>query len=243
MAQQKRIGLWPRLRASRPAVVFKTLVKRSADAAVERYLNVRTGGSTLATHTKGGVHEDSNWYEPLNYITLEKCLDALNLRPDDVVFDIGCGLGRVLCALARRPIKKCVGIDLSEEFVAMARANLARARGLRASAEALVADAALADYDEGTAFYLYNSFGATTMAFFLQRLRDSVSRRPRPIRVIYVNPMQNHVFEQAGWLRRGNNVRSIWYEMYATLWQYEPKGEPVGKQIGIAEGGADSEPG
>src|SRR4051794_27163311 len=100
---------WERLRVSPPAVVFKTLVKWSADQAVEWRLGIHTGGSTLATHQSGGAHQDSNWYEPINYITLSRCLKAMELTPDDVVFDIGCGLGRVLCVLARMPIRKCVG--------------------------------------------------------------------------------------------------------------------------------------
>ena len=214
--------LLSRLRVSAPARVAKGFVKWAAECAIERRLGVRTSGSSLATHTPGGVHRDSNWYEPVNYILLEKCLAALRLREDDVVFDIGCGLGRVLCVLARRRLRRCVGIDLDERLVALARANVAAMRGRRSPVDVLHGDAALADYDEGTAFYLYNSFGAATMSAVLERIHDSVVRRPRPIRIVYVNPMQNHVLAAAGWLRRCPDVRSPWYEMRAALWAYEP---------------------
>ena len=220
IAQQR--SLLSRVRVSPPARLAKELVKRVAECAVERRLGIRTSGSTLATHTRGGVHRDSNWYEPINYILLGKCLRALQLQEQDVVFDIGCGLGRVVCVLARRRIKKCVGIDLDEQFVALARANVEGMRGRRSPVEVLAIDAALADYDEGTAFYLFNSFGAATMSAVIERIHASVLRSPRPIRIIYVNPMQNHVFESAGWLRRRQDVRSPLYEMRATLWDYEP---------------------
>jgi SAM-dependent methyltransferase len=215
---------WERLRVSPPAVLVKTLVKWSVDRAVEWQLGIQTAGSTLATHRAGGEHHDSNWYEQINYITLGRCLRAMELTADDVVFDIGCGLSRVICILARLPIRKCVGIDLDPAFVERAKENVAVARGKRAQVQVLVADAATADYDEGTAFYLYNSFGAATMNAFLEQLHQSVLRRPRPIRICYLNPMQNHVFEGTPWLTPAGEARSPWYETYATLWRYEPPG-------------------
>lgn len=221
-ALEQRRSIVSRLRVSAPARVAKGFVKRAADCAVERRLGIRTSGSTLATHTRGGIHGDSNWYEPVNYIVLAKCLGALRLRDQDVVFDIGCGLGRVLCVLARKRIKKCIGIDLDEQFVTRARANVGAMRGRRTPVEVLSGDAALADYDEGTAFYLYNSFGARTMSAVIERIHDSVARKPRPIRIVYVNPIQNHAIESAGWLRRCQDVSSSWYEMRATVWAYEP---------------------
>src|SRR6478735_8230918 len=126
MPMYARESAWERLRVSQPAVKVKTLVKWLADEAVEWRLGIQTRGSTLATHQAGGAHHDSNWYEPINYITLRRCLQAMELGHDDVVFDIGCGLGRVLCVLARMPIRKCVGIDLDPAFVESAKKNISR---------------------------------------------------------------------------------------------------------------------
>lgn len=211
-----------KIRVSAPARWAKAIVKRSAESVIEWRLGVRTGGSTLPTHVAGGIHRDSTWYEPLNYITLNKCLAALNLNESDVVFDIGCGLGRVLCVLARRRVRKVVGIELSSDFAEVARVNVGAMRGRVSPVEVVEADAATADYDEGTAFYTFNSFGGGTTAAVLEHIHRSVLRRPRPIRIVYVNPIHNHVFESAGWLRRGEDVRSPWYEMHGTLWTYDP---------------------
>ena len=216
-----------RLRASAPAKLVKSAVKRAADAVCELRLGVRTAGSSLAGHVPGGIHRDSVWYEPTSYVILNRFLKALDLRPDDVVFDIGCGLGRVLCVLARRPLKKVVGIDLSEELVSAARRNVAAMRGRRTPVEILCVDASQADYTEGSVFYLYNSFGPATLQAVLHRIRASVESRPRRVRILYVNPVQNHVLEAANWLRRLPDARSPWYEMHATVWEYDPAARPV----------------
>ena len=216
------LSLLSRARTSAPARVMKGAVKRAVDSICERRLGIRTGGSSLSTHAAGGVHRDSNWYEPINYILLSRCLKALDPRPDDVVFDIGCGLGRVLCVLGRRRLKKVVGIDISEEFTSLARRNVDAVRGRCSPVEVLTADAALADYSEGTAFYIYNSFGPATLAAVLERIRAGAAANPRRVRILYVNPMHNHVLEAAHWLRRLPDVRSPWYEMRATLWEYCP---------------------
>jgi SAM-dependent methyltransferase len=53
--------------------------------------------------------------------------DALDLRPGDRVLDVGCGPGRHSLALARRGID-VLGIDLSPDFIALARDNDTTAR-------------------------------------------------------------------------------------------------------------------
>jgi SAM-dependent methyltransferase len=50
-------------------------------------------------------------------------VDALGLAPGMRVLDVGCGPGRHALALARRGIE-VVGVDLSPDFVALARANV-----------------------------------------------------------------------------------------------------------------------
>jgi SAM-dependent methyltransferase len=49
-------------------------------------------------------------------------IDALGLRPGEVVLDVGCGPGRHAHALAGRGVR-VVGVDISERFVALAAAE------------------------------------------------------------------------------------------------------------------------
>jgi SAM-dependent methyltransferase len=64
---------------------------------------------------------------------VEHLVARLGLTPGERVLDLGCGPGRHALALARRGIK-VVGIDHSEDFVALA-ADAARAEGLSATFE------------------------------------------------------------------------------------------------------------
>ena len=198
------------------------LARRLIDGCAERYLRIRTTGSTKDRGS--GHHRDSNQYEPLDYPFLLKCLAALDLREDDVVFEIGCGMGRVLSILARRRIRKCIGVELCENLADRARANLATLRGRRAPVEVLTADAAFVDYSEGTVFYIFNSFGPTTWQAVLERIRAGVAQNPRTIRLIYVNPIHQDVLEASGWLRLTRHVGASWCRMRATCWTNEPAG-------------------
>ena len=212
--------LWSRLRTSGAGAAARRAARRVIDGCTERYLNIATAGSSGMRG--GGHHGDSNHYEPLDYPFLVQCLDALELKPDDVVFEIGCGMGRALCLLARRPIDRCVGVELCEDLADTARVNVGRLRGRRAPTEVITGDATFVDYSQGTAFYIFNSFGPVTLAAVLRQIRDGAERNPRPLRIIYVNPLHQDVFEAAGWLRLTRHVRSPWFRMEATCWAYEP---------------------
>src|SRR5438132_11835889 len=60
-------------------------------------------------------------------------VDALELDPGERVLDVGCGPGRHALALARRGID-VVGVDLSDDFISLAR-DAAAAEGLPARFE------------------------------------------------------------------------------------------------------------
>jgi hypothetical protein len=103
-----------------------------------------------------------------------------------------------------------VGVELSERLHGLAEHNLARNRHrLRCSDVVLrhgnVLDLTDAELDEVTVVFCYNPFGGDTFATFAQRLVASVDRRPRRLRLVYVNPR-----EEAALLRTGRvqQVRS-----------------------------------
>jgi cyclopropane fatty-acyl-phospholipid synthase-like methyltransferase len=197
---------------------LKSLARRLIDGCAERYLNIRTSGCRGDRSVGQGYFGDGRHYEPLDYPLLVRCLKALDLNAEDTVFEIGCGMGRVVCLLARRRVRRCVGIELSEELAERARANVASVRGRRSPVEILAADAAFADYSDGTAFYLFNSFGPRTLAAVLERIRSTLDRDPRRVRFVYVNPFHDDVFEAAGWLRYAGAVRSRWFKTHASCW-------------------------
>jgi SAM-dependent methyltransferase len=69
---------------------------------------------------------DEAWFWAQGERDLQTMLDLLELTPerDETVLDIGCGVGRLLRALAPR-VHATVGIDVSSQMLDRARANLA----------------------------------------------------------------------------------------------------------------------
>jgi hypothetical protein len=77
----------------------------------------------------------------------------------------------------------------------------------------------LADYSFGTVFVLYNPFGDDVMKGVLERIQLSVNQRPRHVRLAYVNPVCERIFDESNWLRRvderlfmGSSARVCYYE-------------------------------
>ncbi|MBL8384736.1 MAG: class I SAM-dependent methyltransferase [Burkholderiales bacterium] len=69
-------------------------------------------------------------YEPTPRAVVEVLLDLARVGPGDVVYDLGCGDGRIVVAAARRGAGG-VGIEIDPRLVEWARANV-RAEGLDA---------------------------------------------------------------------------------------------------------------
>lgn len=147
-----------------------------------------------------GMNGDGFGYQAKCYYLIWRYLRPLRLGPSDVFYDIGAGTGRFLCVASLTPVRKCVGIELSQDLCVMARENARRLRFRHASIEVVREDAALADYSEGTVFALFNPFGAKTVEAVLEKIRDNISRKPRRVRFIYINPTARHIFDGADWL-------------------------------------------
>jgi SAM-dependent methyltransferase len=188
-------------------------------------IDSRLGIRTLAAedgrvYPKGErAFNDSRWYDSVDYPQLARILDSLELNERDTFFDVGCGMGRVVCLAARRPVRKVVGVELDSALAEEARRNAANLKGRLAPIEILACDAATADYSEGTAFVLFNPFGEHTMKLFIEQVRRSLVANPRKIRIAYYNPEVQGVLRDSGWLSCYDRHSSIWYRHETTLWR------------------------
>lgn len=167
---------------------------------------------------------------PVSYWLLRYYIDWKKLGPTDVFYDIGCGHGRVLCMVARRRVRMCIGIELSGEFAKKARENVAKLRGRLSPVEVRVGDAAETDYPEGTMFYFGNPFGPATMREVLKRIGDSVATKPRSITCVFVLPQQEsrsdslrEVIENSQFLHLRGRRFLPGSPMGAEYWAWEPK--------------------
>ena len=130
------------------------------------------------------------------YVTIKR----LPCDPQDVVCDIGCGKGRLVCWFARQPVARVIGIDLDPELTAAAETNLQHLRQRQAKVEIRTEDATASDFDDVTVFVMNNPFGADVMNAVLESIRSSLVRSPRRIRLAYITPVQAHVVDQADFL-------------------------------------------
>lgn len=162
---------------------------------------------------------DSVHYEAPDYVLLWWTFRRIPLAPSDVVYEIGCGMGRVVCFFARQHVARVVGIEVCSELVDMAVRNASELRGVKAPVEVRTGDAAVASYDEGTLYFLFNPFGADTLASVLERIRASIEASPRTIRVVYMNPLHDDVIERAEWLRRVQRIEVTGFRSATCVWE------------------------
>ena len=147
-------------------------------------------------------HGDNFAYASPDYWYVRKLVRVLQPTSEDVVYDLGCGKGRILCIVARRPVQKCVGIELLEPLCEVARMNARRLRGRRARVDIVRGDCATADLSDGTIYCMFNPFGRRTMEDTLANIRTSLARNPRSISIVYYNAVYEDLLERCGWLER-----------------------------------------
>lgn len=187
--------------------------------AEDRVHQIRT--ERLITPKGHTVGEDAHLYVPLAYGQARRVLRRLQLHRDDVVVDLGCGLGRVVALAARREVSKVVGVEFDMEMATLARQNIRSMRGRRSPAEIVTMDAAHANLDGVTVVILFNPFGPETMKSVLGNLFTSIERQPRRVRLAYVNPTAEREFEETGWLTRVSTLRSARYRHTVSFWSVE----------------------
>jgi precorrin-6B methylase 2 len=87
-----------------------------------------------------------------------------------VFYDIGSGMGRIVCAAARKRLRKCTGVEMSEPLCQIARCNAMKLRGRKAPIEIVCGDAPTADLGEGTIYFMFDPFGADTIRDTLENI-------------------------------------------------------------------------
>jgi len=149
---------------------------------------LRTAGDV---HRPEHAHADRVHYVPTAWHVLPRALRTLEASDRDTFIDFGCGKGRVVHQAAKRPFRRVVGVEISEELAEIARRGLAaRRREHRCpQVEIVVSDAAAFPIPEDlTIAFLFDPFSAGTLDAVLNNLVGSLDRHPRRLRLIFVHP-------------------------------------------------------
>jgi SAM-dependent methyltransferase len=91
---------------------------------------------------------------PTPHAIVERMLEVANVRVGDVVYDLGCGDGRMVIAAAKKYGTRGVGVDLDPARIREARAN-AKQAGVESLVTFKVADMFQTDISEATVVLLY----------------------------------------------------------------------------------------
>ncbi|QRK13296.1 class I SAM-dependent methyltransferase [Archangium violaceum] len=126
-------------------------------------------------------------YVPTPQEVVDDMLAAADLKPGDVLYDLGSGDGRIVVTAAKNFGVRGVGIDINPERIQEAEAN-ARSAGVQELTEFRQQDLFEADIDEATVVTMY--------------LLPSVNNRLKPKLLRELKPgtrIVSHAFDIEGW--------------------------------------------
>ena len=161
--------------------------------------------------------DDGMLYEATPYLLLMEILRHLDLGDDDVFVDLGCGKGRATCMAAQNGKGRVVGVEQDDSFLDIARQNLAKLPGRNAPVEFFHGLAQGFDFDDTTVVFLFNPFGARTLQEVVDLIEQSLQRKPRKLRFVYVNPVHEQVFSETPWLENVATWPSAAYPEFTIL--------------------------
>ena len=93
-------------------------------------------------------------YVPTNPEVVDAMLKLANVTKDDVVYDLGCGDGRIVVAAARAYGAKAIGIDIDPQRISEANAN-AKTAGVEGRVKFILGDLFQQDFKDATVVTLY----------------------------------------------------------------------------------------
>ena len=126
-------------------------------------------------------------YVPTPHDVVNRMLELAGVTQDDVVYDLGCGDGRIVITAAQRFGARGVGIDFDPDRIAEANANAKRA-GVQHLVTFIEQDAMAADVSEATVVTLY------LLSSSNMKLRPILTRQLRP-----ASRIVSHAFRMGDW--------------------------------------------
>jgi cyclopropane fatty-acyl-phospholipid synthase-like methyltransferase len=141
-------------------------------------LRLSVTASILALLAVASAPVRSSWQNLAPYIptpddVVDRMLTLAEVSRDDLVYDLGCGDGRIPIAAAKKYGARGVGLDIDPKLVALARAN-AVAAGVDRLVDFRVEDVLTADVSNASVVTLY------LLSSSNERLRPMLMRQLKP---------------------------------------------------------------
>ncbi len=114
-------------------------------------------------------------YEPTPVSVILELFDQVRFSKDDVFYDLGSGLGKVVLLVHLLAGIPCIGVEYEPAYCKYA-AQRAAMLGL-SGAIFINADARDVDYSKGTVFFLFNPFGGEIFNAVFAKLKEEAQSR------------------------------------------------------------------
>ncbi len=134
-------------------------------------------------------------YQPTDPALFREMMECLGIRDWSrfTFIDLGSGKGRTLLMAAEYPLQKIIGVELLPELHEIAQRNVRDFRPAGSQCriiEARCGDARSFEFPpEPTILYLFNPLPQTGLEAVIANIADSLQTHPRPLYVIYHNPL------------------------------------------------------
>jgi len=110
----------------------------------------------IAQRLGSGDVEPDIFYVPTPYVVVEAMLEAADIEPTDVVYDLGSGDGRIVISAARDYGATGIGVEIDPKYIDMARLNAA-ANNVTDKVTFIQADLFEIEFTDATVITLYLS--------------------------------------------------------------------------------------
>jgi SAM-dependent methyltransferase len=186
-------------------------LRQWASGAVDRRLGIETIDESVARTLGIDLEDFRNRQRSLGWSGTWRMLRYLAPTVNDTFFDVGCGVGRVLCGAAQFGFRRVIGIDIDPTMTGLAERNARLLRGRRCPIDIVTGDATTFTVpDDVTIVFLYNPVQGETLLAVMRRLIESADRSPRAVRVVYANPQEHHLLMTLGRFKPSARISLGW---------------------------------
>lgn len=180
----------------------------------ENRVNTTSGTVGWRARLLGTFHSP---YQPTDPALFHEMMAALAIDFDQFTFiDLGSGKGRTLLMASEYPFRKIVGVELIEELHRAAEENI---RAYKSSTQRcseiqdVCADARDFELpDQPLVLYLFNPLPEAALRQLIERLEKSLARSPRPVWIIYHNPILEPALAASPFLEKAGSTPN--YSLY-----------------------------
>ena len=174
------------------------------DFDLENSVDTTSARQSLLTRLRGLF--TASEYQATDPETFRDMMAALPLCFESFTFlELGSGKGRAVLLASEYPFARIVGVELLPELHSIARQNLdrfPRSRQRCSAVELLCGDARDFPFPaEPSVVYLFNPFPEMVLQDVIAGLKASLDESPRPLLIVYYNPLLKHLFERQPWLQ------------------------------------------